>query len=163
MISLPLVAVQHVGEQFGGGRRTDALAISQLVQSTSQRQHTLPVGTVGRTAGHRTDQVLVNRNDLANGAAGDELATGRSRIDGHTDAVLVAERQRGGALLVLDAHLSAGLVEQHLTIGHLVDQRDRQTGRRQVLDVLELIGDQLIVRSLHRAERRVERHLENLL
>ena len=51
-----LVVVGDVGEDLGGGGHGDALAVAQLVEATLLGEHALPVGAVGRAAGHRAQQ-----------------------------------------------------------------------------------------------------------
>ena len=117
------------------------------MHSTVARQDSLPVRAIGSTAGHRPQQMFVDRNDLAYGAGGDVHSAGGTRVDGNTNAALVLECQRGRTSVVFDANLAATFVHKHSFGRHQTDARGGQLSDGQQLPrIIELIGNRLVGR-----------------
>ena len=55
-----LVVVGNVGEELGGRGHGDALAVPQLVQAALLRQHPFPVGAIGSSTCHGSEQKSKN-------------------------------------------------------------------------------------------------------
>lgn len=106
-----LVRVHEVAQDLGRGRDRDTLLVAQLVQTALDTEVRLPVLAVGRTAGHRAEQVGVDFNHLFHRARRDERASRRTRVDRNHDTTLVPERKRGRTVVQLDARIRVGRVD----------------------------------------------------
>ena len=96
------VGVHGVGQELGGGRDGDALAVAQFVHAALHSEVALPEGAVGGAAGHGAEEEGVDLDDLLDGLGGDVGAHGGTGVDRHDNALVELEGKGGRALGELD-------------------------------------------------------------
>ena len=77
------------------------------------RHAPFPVGTVRGAAGHGSQQISVDLDDLLDGAGADVHPPSSSTVHGQEDSALVLETQRGGAVVKVHGDLLPTIVSQH--------------------------------------------------
>ena len=92
------VGVHGVGQELGGGRDGDALAVAQFVHAALHSEVALPEGAVGGAAGHGAEEEGVDLDDLLDGLGGDVGAHGRAGVYADDDALVELEGEGGRSL-----------------------------------------------------------------